>query len=136
LSTSSKKSFASLAKRKVSYIRSHGSNPSTNIIRDDSLCEYGSRVAVRYHLEGETIIRMVGKLQAKWVAVFRRGLFASMKTHSTVVKKLEPFFVTVFVTNLTDRECDLVISTQLNENDNLICQDQEVGNKFEFYFTS
>jgi hypothetical protein len=69
---------------------------------------------------------MVGKLEARWVAVFRRGLFGSMRTYSSSVKKLEPFFVTVFVTNLTDRECDLVISTELTNEDNLLCQDQEV----------
>jgi hypothetical protein len=126
ISTSSKKSIIALTKKKVSYIRSHNNNPSSNIVRDDSLCEYGSRVTIQYKVEADTPVRMTTKLQAKWVAVFRRGLFASMKTQSPIVKRLEPFFVTVFVTNLTERECDLVISTQLNSDDNLICQDQEV----------
>ncbi|KAL0489490.1 hypothetical protein AKO1_010475 [Acrasis kona] len=125
LSTSSKKPVTTLAKRKVSYFRSATNNPQ-NMVRDDSLCEYNSSATVKYKLQGETEIQMMGRLQARWVAVLRRGLFASIKSNVMHVKRLEPFFVSVFVTNLSDKDCDLVLTKTVEPNDVLLCQDQQV----------
>nr|CAG4718397.1 unnamed protein product [Naegleria fowleri] len=119
------------------------STPSGNnsLIWDDSLGLYKSRIEVTYSIKNHTeeshennnhhqqskhSTRFKSYIDAPWIAVLKRGLFASIKYDKQSVTLMEPFTVSIFLSNFGDSDCDLILSSQPTAKSSIICQDAQI----------
>ncbi|EFC46072.1 predicted protein [Naegleria gruberi] len=107
-------------------------NQSSNnsIVWDDSLAQYKSKVDITYTIknqedEGKTST-FKSFMEVPWVAILKRGLFASIKCDKQSVALMAPFTISIFLSNFSDSECDLILSSQPTAESSIICQDAQI----------
>ncbi|KAG2386563.1 hypothetical protein C9374_002307 [Naegleria lovaniensis] len=121
---------------------------SNSLVWDDSLGLYKSRIEVTYSIknveeekeetsdennvaatnqqESKHSTRFKSYIDAPWIAVLKRGLFASIKYDKQSVALMEPFTVSIFLSNFGDSDCDLILSSQPTAKSSIICQDAQI----------
>lgn len=77
-----------------------------------------------------TVAGMPNKLYkqeySKWHAILKRGLFASVRCSSPIVKINQPFTVIVGLANLSPHDCYIIMTSQPTPTSGIICHDSQV----------
>ncbi|KAL9654368.1 hypothetical protein ABK040_010396 [Willaertia magna] len=107
-----------------------------NLILDDSLAQYKSKIEVTYHLLNNNQSmpnnnnahnsKFKNWIECPWTAVLRRGLFASIRCDKPKVALMEPFTVSIYLSNFSESECDLILYSEPNAESSIICQDAQI----------